>query len=121
MIGSSGKFLMTTMMAAVVDGGLLDWDTPAVEILPEFAVADPQRTQIITIRNPDCACTGVPRRDLKLLFNGNDLSAEDVVDYLGNFEFFTAFGEAYQYSNVPHIPQFIRAYRRVYGHAAQTG
>src|SRR5690606_12263460 len=53
----------------------------------------------ITVRNLLCACTGVPRRDLELTFNAAELSAEDVVASLATFEFFTAFGEAFQYSN----------------------
>src|SRR5690606_22805433 len=65
----------------------------------EFAVADPDLTQSITMRNLLCACTGVPRRDLELFFNRSELGAEGIVESLGTFEFFTDFGEAFQYSN----------------------
>lgn len=99
MIGSTGKSLTTTMMAAMVDAGLFDWDTPVIEVLPGFAVADPEISRTITMRNLVCACTGVPRRDFEFIFNANDLTAEDVVESLSSFEFFTAFGEAFQYSN----------------------
>jgi CubicO group peptidase (beta-lactamase class C family) len=99
MIGSVGKTMTTMLMATVVDDGLMEWDTPAQEVLPEFAVADPQLSQEITVRNLVCACTGVPRRDLQLLFNADEMSAEDVVESLEQFQFFTAFGEAFQYSN----------------------
>jgi CubicO group peptidase (beta-lactamase class C family) len=99
MIGSTGKTLTTMLMAALVDAGLMDWDTPVVEILPGFAVADPELTQMLTVRNLVCACTGVPRRDLEAIFNAHDLIAEDVVRDLQTYEFFTDFGEAFQYSN----------------------
>lgn len=99
MIGSTGKTLTTLMMAALVDAGKMKWDTPAASILPSFAVADPALSQQITMRNLVCACTGVPRRDLELIFNANDLSAEDIVASLRTFQFFTQFGEAFQYSN----------------------
>ncbi len=99
MIGSVGKSLTSLLTARLVDEGLLAWDTPAIEVLPEFAVADPELTRTITVRNLLCACTGVPRRDLELTFNAAELSAEDVVASLATFEFFTAFGEAFQYSN----------------------
>ena len=99
LIGSVGKTLTSMAVASLVDAGIVDWDTPVVEVLPEFEVADPRLTQEITIRNLLCACTGVPRRDLELFFNAEDLSAEDIVDSLATFEFFTAFGEAFQYSN----------------------
>lgn len=99
MIGSTGKSLTTMLMATLVDEGIITWDTPVIDVLPEFAVADPALTQSITLRNLVCACTGVPRRDLELFFNANQLSAEAVIQSLASFEFFTDFGEAFQYSN----------------------
>jgi CubicO group peptidase (beta-lactamase class C family)/pimeloyl-ACP methyl ester carboxylesterase len=99
MIGSTTKSMTTMLMAQLVDQGVFDWDTPVVEVLPSFKVADPGVTEEITMGNLVCACTGVPRRDLEWLFNASDLSAEDVVESLADFEFFTDFGEAFQYSN----------------------
>jgi CubicO group peptidase (beta-lactamase class C family) len=99
MIGSVGKSLTTLMMATLVDDGSMTWDTPVVEILPEFAVGDPELTETITVRNLVCACTGVPRRDLEFVFNSDTLVAEDTIEALSTFQFFTAFGEAFQYSN----------------------
>ena len=99
MIGSTGKTMTSMLVATLVDDGVVDWDTPAVEVLPEFAVADPELTQQITLRNLLCACTGVPRRDLELFFNASELDAEAIVESLESFEFFTGFGEAFQYSN----------------------
>ena len=99
MIGSSGKSLTTTMMATEVDDGLMTWDTPVVDVLPQFKMADADLTQRITVSNLVCACTGVPRRDFEWLFNANHMSAEDVVRSLSTFELFTDFGEAFQYSN----------------------
>lgn len=77
----------------------MTWDTPVVDILPTFSVADPDLTQEIVVEHLVCACTGVPRRDFELLFRAADLSAQDIVESLGTFEFFTDFGEAFQYSN----------------------
>lgn len=99
MIGSTGKSLTTMLMATLVDEGVMTWDTPVVDVLPEFAVSDPALTQSITLRNLVCACTGVPRRDFELFFNANELSAEAIVNSLQTFTFFTDFGEAFQYSN----------------------
>ncbi|MEZ4682648.1 MAG: serine hydrolase [Caldilineaceae bacterium] len=99
MIGSTGKSLTTMLMGTLVDEGKMNWDTPVIDMLPEFAVSDPELTQSITLRNLVCACTGVPRRDFELFFNANDLSAEAIVQSLATFEFFTEFGEAFQYSN----------------------
>jgi CubicO group peptidase (beta-lactamase class C family) len=99
MIGSTGKTITTMLMAALVDDGLFDWDTPVVEVLPQFRVADPELTEAMVMWHLVCACSGVPRRDLELLFNADALTAEDVVESLATFEFFTDFGEVFQYSN----------------------
>jgi CubicO group peptidase (beta-lactamase class C family) len=99
MIGSTGKTMTTMMMATLVDDGRMAWDTPAVNILPSFAVDDPALTPVITMRDLVCACTGVPRRDLELLFNAGSLTAEDVVASLRGFRFTTGLGETFQYSN----------------------
>jgi CubicO group peptidase (beta-lactamase class C family) len=99
MIGSTGKTLTTLLMATLVDEGFMTWDTPVQAVLPEFAVADPELSASITIRNLVCACTGVPRRDLEFLFNADELTAEGIIESLQTFEFFTEFGEAFQYSN----------------------
>ena len=99
MIGSTGKSLTTMLMGTLVDDGLISWDTAVQEVLPEFAVADPELSRTMTLRNLVCACTGVPRRDLELVFNANTLGAEEIVESLKTFTFFTDFGEAFQYSN----------------------
>ena len=98
-IGSTGKSLTTMMMGVLVDESKMTWDTPAQEILPAFAVKDPELSKTITMRNLVCACTGVPRRDSELIFNASSLTAEDIIASLASFEFFTDFGEAFQYSN----------------------
>lgn len=99
MIGSTGKSLTTMLMGTLVDDGLMTWDTPARALYPNFAVKDPTLSKEITMRNLVCACTGVPRRDLELIFNAHEQSAADTVASLADFEFFTDFGEAFQYSN----------------------
>ncbi|NLX09549.1 MAG: beta-lactamase family protein [Chloroflexi bacterium] len=99
MIGSTTKTMTTLLMAQMVDEGVFDWETPAIEVLPTFAVAEPDITQSITMENLVCACTGVPRRDLELIIQAEDLTAEGMLESLETFEFFTDFGEAFQYSN----------------------
>ncbi len=99
MIGSTGKSLTTMMMGTLVDDGLMTWDTPVQQLYPAFAVKDPELSETITMRNLVCACTGVPRRDFEFALNANELSASDVIASLQSFEFFTDFGEAFQYSN----------------------
>lgn len=99
MIGSTGKSLTTMLMATLVDDKLMKWDTPVVQLFPSFKVKDPDLTQKITMRNLVCACTGVPRRDMEWLFNFHTLTPTDTIASLATFDFYTKFGEAFQYSN----------------------
>jgi CubicO group peptidase (beta-lactamase class C family) len=99
MVGSTSKTMTTMLMADAVDEGKLEWDKAAQLILPKFSVKDPELSKKITVENLVCACTGVPRRDFEIFFNFNDMSAEDTIESLETFEFFTDFGEAFQYSN----------------------
>lgn len=114
MIGSTGKSLTTMMMATLVDDGLMTWDTPARDLFPSFTVKDPALSETITMRNLVCACTGVPRRDFEFLFNFSSLDADAVIASLADFEFFTDFGEAFQYSN-----QMVATAGYIAGHVAQ--
>lgn len=49
-LGSIAKVYTATLVMRLVDSGQLDLDAPVVEVLPEFAVADPRATGAITIR-----------------------------------------------------------------------
>ncbi len=97
MIGSVTKTFTTLLMAQLVDEGLVTWDTPIQTIYPEFAVADPALSSVITLQNTVCACTGVPREDLDWFFD--PLAPYQIIERLADFEFFTDIGEAFQYSN----------------------
>jgi CubicO group peptidase (beta-lactamase class C family) len=99
MIGSTTKPMTTLLMAQGIDAGLYTWDTPIVEVYPDFAVQDPEITAQFRMQDLVCACTGVPRRDFELILNSEELNAKGVLDSLQTFEFFTEVGEAFQYSN----------------------
>lgn len=99
MIGSSTKPLTTLMMARLVDMGRFTWTTPVTEVLPGFALADPEVTRRIEMRHTVCACTGMPRRDLDLIFRFRGVSPEDRIAEMRQMCPTTGFGETFQYSN----------------------
>jgi CubicO group peptidase (beta-lactamase class C family) len=99
MIGSTGKSMTTMMMANVVDDGKITWDTPAIHILPTFALSDPSLTPKVTMRQLVCNCTGVQRRDVELYFPNTPRTAEGMIQGLTRFSFAGTFGQSYQYSN----------------------
>ena len=99
LIHSLSKSMTTMMMASLVDNGLVAWDTPVQEILPQFTLADPVLSKQLTLRDTACACTGIPGRFLEVNFNWNELSAEAVIESLQTYTPTAAYGESYQYSN----------------------
>lgn len=99
LIGSTTKSTTTMLLATLVDDGVIAWDTPVTDVLPDFRVADPELTARLTVRDLVCNCTGIPRRDLELIFNAAELTPEGVVAQLAGTEAFTPYGEAFQYSN----------------------
>ena len=99
MIGSITKPMTATLAATLVDDLALTWDTPVVELLPEFTVADPELTQRLTVRNAFCACTGLPQRDPEFIFNSFTLTPERLITSVQAFPLTAPLGEAFQYSN----------------------
>ena len=93
MIGSVTKSMTSTMAATVVDDGWLSWDTPLVDLLPDFAVADPDLTRRLTVADAFCACTGLARRDLELIFQFNDLTPERLLAQVAELPLTTPYGE----------------------------
>src|SRR5215212_2368763 len=99
MIGSITKAMTSTMAATVVDDGEVTWETPVVDLLPSFAVADPELTRQLSLRNAFCACTGLPPRDPELIFNSEDLPPERLVTSVGDLPLTAPLGQQFQYSN----------------------
>jgi len=98
-VASITKSLTTLLMARLVDDGKLDWDTPVTKFLPDFQLADPQLTQQLTLRYTVCACTGLPRQDMDLVFPALEDTPEDMLAKMAQIKPTTGFGETFQYSN----------------------
>ena len=99
MIGSVNKSLTTLMIARLVERKLLTWDTPVTEVLPSFVLGDAKTTAAVTMRQTACACTGMPRQDLEMIFEGG-VSAEERLASMREMQPTTGFGETFQYSNL---------------------
>ncbi|MBK7077056.1 MAG: beta-lactamase family protein [Myxococcales bacterium] len=98
--GSTGKSLTTLLMARAVDAGRFGWDTPLTTVLPTFALGSPEVTQAMQVRHTACACTGMPRQDLEMLFEYAGVTAEQRLASLATMVPTTKFGETFQYSNL---------------------
>jgi CubicO group peptidase (beta-lactamase class C family) len=99
MIGSSTKPLTTLMMARLVALGKLDWSTPVTNLLPDFALADPDVTRRLELRHTASASTGMPRRDLDFVFKFKAITPEQRLEEMKQMKPTTGFGETFQYSN----------------------
>ncbi len=99
MIGSTTKSLTTLMMAKLIDEGKFTWDTPVTRISPTFALGDEAATKKLEMKYTMCACTGLPRQDMDLLFHYSKETPETRVKEMGAMKPTTGFGETFQYSN----------------------
>jgi len=97
---SNTKGMTTLLLAREVDRHRLRWDEQAIEAYPRFKLADPDITRQVLIKHLICACTGMPRQDLELLFEGGPAKPSSTFDLLATMKPTSKFGEVFQYSNL---------------------
>jgi CubicO group peptidase (beta-lactamase class C family) len=99
LIGSTTKSLSTLLMAKAVDEKKMTWDTRARDVYPPFALGDAALTDRVTMKNLVCACTGIPRFDMELLFTFEKVTPEGFLASMRSLKPTTKFGETFQYNN----------------------
>lgn len=97
-IGSTTKSMTSLLIAQLVDEGVLSWNTPVTEILPNFATADPELTEQITIRDLMGMATGLTSAQLDGLYWG-DWDVDALLDAVAGQTIAGEYGEAYAYNN----------------------
>jgi CubicO group peptidase (beta-lactamase class C family) len=100
MMGSITKPMTTMMEAALVDDGAFKWDTPVTQVLPWFALGEPDITRKLEMWHTACACTGMPQQDLETIFEFDQVTAEQRLAAMRTMKPTTGFGETFQYSNL---------------------
>jgi CubicO group peptidase (beta-lactamase class C family) len=100
MIGSITKSMTTMLAANLVDAGQISWDTPLVDLLPGFAVADPALTRTLSLRDAFCNCSGIPGRNVEGYFASTARTPEEVVTALAETAPVAPRGERYLYNNL---------------------
>ena len=96
-IGSTTKAMTAMMAATLVDEGLITWDTPVVDVMPQFQLSDADATGKITLRHLFAHTTGLPNTDLALFFAG--LPPEGIVEFFKDVPLNTQPGESRTYQN----------------------
>ncbi len=98
-VASNTKAMTTLLLAKLVDDGEFTWKTPVTDVMPAFRLGDDETTAQVLIEHLVCACTGLPRKDMQLIFEFGDLTAEDAMAELAKVQPTSDFGEMFQYSN----------------------
>ncbi|WP_394850176.1 beta-lactamase family protein [Pendulispora brunnea] len=99
MIASNTKALSTLLLAKLVDEGKFDWNSPVIDVYPDFKLGDAETTRSVQMKHLVCACTGLPRQDAEWFFEFKNSTAASTMKVLGIMQPTTKFGETYQYSN----------------------
>ena len=97
-IGSLTKSMNAMLVATLVDEGFLEWDTPAVEIWPDFELSDPDATAIVTVRDLLSQRTGMEHDDSP--WAGKDLSPEELMVALAQVPVTNQPGIQHTYENM---------------------
>lgn len=116
MIGSITKSFTALMLAKLVSEGKLSWEMDVSKLDPDFRLKSKKQTAALKLWHLMCACTGVPRRDMPILFEWEKASPESVMRDMRQLELLTSFGETFQYSN-----QLVAAAGFLAGKAAGKG
>ncbi len=100
-IASCSKAFTTTAIAMLVEDGLLEWDNPVRDYLPDFRMSDPYITGHITVRDLVTHRSGLPRHDRVWL--GTPFTREELVDKIQYLDFSRGLRETYQYNNLLYV------------------
>lgn len=100
-IASNTKGMATLLLASLVDEGKLNWDDKVIDVYPQFRLGSDATTNSVAIEHLVCACTGLPRKDMQLIFNtSRDTPAANTFVQLAATEPTSDFGEVFQYNNL---------------------
>lgn len=98
-IGSTHKSITAMLIATLVDEGALGWDTPIVDIYPEFELSDSASTETVTVRHLLSMSSGIADY-AEDDFDQENESAEDIFDLIAETDLLAPPGEQFSYSNV---------------------
>lgn len=99
LVASNTKAMTTLLLAQLVDDGTITWETPVVDLMPSFRLGSEETTKQTLVEHLICACTGLPRKDMEMLFEFSDVTEEVLMSRLAETEPTSGFGEMFQYSN----------------------
>jgi len=100
-IASITKSFTVTTLGMMVDQGIVDWDKPVRDYLPDFRMYDLVATDEITPRDLVTHRSGLPRHDL--VWYGSPISQKEIVERLRYLEPNKPLRQTFQYNNLMFI------------------
>jgi CubicO group peptidase (beta-lactamase class C family) len=97
-IGSSSKAFTAAVLAILADRGLLEWDKPVVQYMPDFKLYDDFATREMTAVDLVCHRSGLPRHDL--MWYGSPFSRKDIYERLRYLPPNKSLRTTWQYNNL---------------------
>jgi CubicO group peptidase (beta-lactamase class C family) len=101
-IGSTTKAFTATTIGAMVDAGLLEWERPLRDYVPDIRLNDPVVTDRLTIVDLLSHRSGLPRHDLTWLGQPGR-SRSDIVSSLRFLPLSRDLRQEYQYCNLGYL------------------
>ena len=101
-IASSTKAFTASLVGALVDDGLIEWDRPVRHYLPRLRLFDPVASELLTVRDMLSHRSGLPRHDM-LWYGNRDIPRAALVDRLPHLQPNKSFRELWQYNNLMFI------------------
>lgn len=103
-IASISKAFTSAALAILIDEGKIGWDTPVIDILPDFRMYDPYVTRVFTIKDLLTHRSGLPLGAGDLMFwpNGK-ASRKDVVRAMRHLKPAHGFRDRFAYDNLLYI------------------
>ena len=101
-IGSTTKSFTAALVGALVDEGVLGWETPLRDLLPDFRMHDPVATERLTVVDLLSHRSGIPRHEFVWLGHP-ERSRADIAARLRHLQSSKDIRQAFQYSNLGYM------------------
>ncbi|MHC4211315.1 MAG: serine hydrolase domain-containing protein [Planctomycetota bacterium] len=100
-VGSTTKAFTAALVGMLVDDGHMGWDDPVRNHLAGYALADPEANEKVVMR--DLLCHRIGLASMTLLWYGNDVGREEVIETAAKAELLHPFRKQFNYSNVSYL------------------
>lgn len=100
-VGSFTKAFTTFGLGTLVEEGLIDWDQPVLDIMPDFRLWDAFATRTLTLRDLVTHRSGIPRHDF--MWYNSTHSRSDLFRRLQYLEPTCNIRERYNYGNLTYL------------------